>query len=492
LPRHSGPDDRGMYAAAIDPTNGYAYFVGEYLVKLDITGNLPAQVGPALDTGQSVEADIDSAAGYLYLPRGTIYRYALGAGSNAVSSAGSLTLAAGSAASIVIDDSDPNPTNHYAYVVCGSGSSTGKVAKVRLSNMTEYGSITLNAGESNFIFCTVADVPHGYAYFLARGAGIPQVVKIKFTPGTNAPVRVGAVSLDSTNVFIDGASIDTVHGYAYYGTYDSDTNVPGRVYKVLLGDGDVAPRVVGYVGLQSGEGRLAASIIDPQGGYVYFADDNSYPGSVYQLSLNGTNPPVEISRLMLQGGWSNPPPNGVTASNTTTNNDGLLPFGEVYFRSAVYDPLRGFAYFGQDSRPNQVVKVQIRSPFELWQSANFGDNATNSAIAGDLADPDGDGLPNLLEYALGTDPNVANVGGLPAADFETDANGDYLTLTVNKNPSATDVTYIVEVSGDLATWSSGPSFTTTLQNTPSLLKVRDNIPIAIAPQRFIRLRITHP
>ena len=30
LPRHSNPDDRGMYAAAIDPANGYAYFLGEY------------------------------------------------------------------------------------------------------------------------------------------------------------------------------------------------------------------------------------------------------------------------------------------------------------------------------------------------------------------------------------------------------------------------------------------------------------------------------
>src|ERR1035438_1380172 len=39
-PRHSNPDDKGMYAAVIDPTNGYAYFVGSYLYKLDITGNL--------------------------------------------------------------------------------------------------------------------------------------------------------------------------------------------------------------------------------------------------------------------------------------------------------------------------------------------------------------------------------------------------------------------------------------------------------------------
>src|SRR5438105_5089245 len=62
-----------------------------------------------------------------------------------------------------------------------------------------------------------------------------------------------------------------------------------------------------------------------------------------------------------------PPPNGITTNNTTTNVDGVLPFGEVFLRSAVFDPVRGYAYFGQDSRPNQVVKVQLAQidPFRL-------------------------------------------------------------------------------------------------------------------------------
>jgi hypothetical protein len=168
---------------------------------------------------------------------------------------------------------------------------------------------------------------------------------------------------------VDGGSIDTLHGYAYYGTYDSDTNLPGKVYKVKLEDGDVAPTLVGRANLRPGEGRLAASVIDPLGGYVYFADDNSYPGMIYQLGLNGTNPPVEIGSLQLQGGASTNPPNGVTANNTTTNADGVLPFGEVFFRSAVFDPVRGYAYFGQDSRPNQVVKVQLEQDLPVITSA---------------------------------------------------------------------------------------------------------------------------
>jgi hypothetical protein len=310
-----------MYAAVIDPTNGYAYFVGSYLYKLDITGNLPVQVGPALNTGQFIQGAIDPAAGYLYLARNTVNRYALGIGTNAVTSAGSLTLPAGSAAEIVIDDSDPNPANHYGYVVCTVSGGPARVAKVALSTFTELGSVTLGAGETNFLFAGAVDAQKGYAYFAGftggSVSGIPYVVKIKLTPGNDPPGFIGATNLDTVGASIDGGCIDTVHGYAYYGTYDSDTNVPGKVYKVKLGEGDAAPTPVGNITLHPGEGRLAASVVDPVNGYVYFANDNTYPGGVYQLALNGTNLPIEIAYLPLPGGTETPPPSGITTNNTT-------------------------------------------------------------------------------------------------------------------------------------------------------------------------------
>ena len=48
------------------------------------------------------------------------------------------------------------------------------------------------------------------------------------------------------------------------------------------------------------------------------------------------------------------------------------------------------------------------SPLETWRAAHFGADTNNPAISGDLADPDGDGLQNLLEYALDADPLVAS------------------------------------------------------------------------------------
>src|ERR1700730_14139622 len=86
-PRNSNPDDKGMYAALIDPVNGYAYFIGNYLYKLDLSGPLPVPVGPGLFTGQFAGGAIDVAAGYAYFPGGTIKRFALGTGSHPVTAA---------------------------------------------------------------------------------------------------------------------------------------------------------------------------------------------------------------------------------------------------------------------------------------------------------------------------------------------------------------------------------------------------------------------
>ena len=394
IPRHSNPDEKGMYAATIDPTNGYAYFLGNWLFKLDITGNLPAQVGPAVNLTQSTSLVIDVAGGFLYQTLGGLLkRYTLGTGTNVVTATNLLSLAAGAAQAVFVDDSDPNPANHNAYVLCTVSGSPGRVTKVALGSFTEIGSVGLSTGETNGIIGHTADPQHGYAYFVISGVAnttnAPRVVKNKMTPGANLPVRVGAVLLDTTNVFIDGGSIDTLHGFAYYGTYDSDTNVPGRIYKVKLEAGDVPPTLVGHVDLHAGEGRLSASVCDPVNGFVYFANDNTYPGAVVQLSLNGTNLPIEVNYLQLQGGPLTPPPNGITTNNTTTNIDGVLPFGEVFIRSAVFDTVRGHIYLGQDSRPNQVVKVQAAqiNPFVLTAGKRLADGSFQSAFTNIMGAP---------------------------------------------------------------------------------------------------------
>lgn len=67
-------------------------------------------------------------------------------------------------------------------------------------------------------------------------------------------------------------------------------------------------------------------------------------------------------------------------------------------------------------------------------------------VGGEFDDPDRDGICNLLEYALGLNPNQSSSSGLPVGDI----SGEYLTLSFNRQKDATDITYWVEGTGDLS------------------------------------------
>ena len=103
--------------------------------------------------------------------------------------------------------------------------------------------------------------------------------------------------------------------------------------------------------------------------------------------------------------------------------------------------------------------------------------------AADDGDPDGDGIPTLVEYALGLEPAVFST--IPV--YITTSTGQYLTLAAAKNIAATDLIWGAEVSGNLANWF--PSVIT--YNTATHFGASDTTPISSAAKRFIRLKITH-
>lgn len=138
------------------------------------------------------------------------------------------------------------------------------------------------------------------------------------------------------------------------------------------------------------------------------------------------------------------------------------------------------------------VTITIPKPVDQWRQDNFGSNAGNAAIAGNLADPDGDGLSNLVEYALATNPLASNVSAVAVTQATVGAE-KYLRLTITKNPAASDVTYSVETTGDLATASSWSSSTGVVEtNSATTLQVRDSVAMSAAEKRFIRLRVSVP
>ena len=135
------------------------------------------------------------------------------------------------------------------------------------------------------------------------------------------------------------------------------------------------------------------------------------------------------------------------------------------------------------------------SPYEEWKTASFGDDAGNPAIAGDEADPDGDGIQNGLEYAMGLDPNSFDTEGLPFGGVIA----GYLTLSfrMDKEALAAGVIYEVEACTDLLLWDwttldVSELFPRADSNTWWQAVFQHNVPITNAPQRFLRLKVTLP
>lgn len=68
---------------------------------------------------------------------------------------------------------------------------------------------------------------------------------------------------------------------------------------------------------------------------------------------------------------------------------------------------------------SQTIAI-VDHPMDGWRADLFGADATNPAVAGDAANPDGDALNNDLEWALVTDPVVADAPAMnPAVSGET-------------------------------------------------------------------------
>jgi len=90
-------------------------------------------------------------------------------------------------------------------------------------------------------------------------------------------------------------------------------------------------------------------------------------------------------------------------------------------------------------------------------------------------------VSNLMKYALGLNPNVCALTGLPVVRFDH-PSPDFFSLSINRNPAATNVRIIYEGSTDQLNWSTAGIHVSS-DNTLGYLPYKD------VPRRFIRLGV---
>lgn len=145
--------------------------------------------------------------------------------------------------------------------------------------------------------------------------------------------------------------------------------------------------------------------------------------------------------------------------------------------------------------------VPHATTWAIWRDLSFHRTDDAASIKDADDDPDGDGIPNALEYALGTAPKIRNDPAvLPQAVVVNLAGSEHLALYYQLNSAAVEAAVVAETSTTLAAegWLSGAGHTESVQAPLAhpggfqSFVVRSSTPASADTRRFMRLKVTIP
>jgi hypothetical protein len=167
-------------------------------------------------------------------------------------------------------------------------------------------------------------------------------------------------------------------------------------------------------------------------GPVYPASGEIVSATINSIAVNGTQ------TNSTGGFWIN-----YNDPSLATDNASNSPYTITY----AYAGNAGTGLASASDSSTSLTIIQL--PYDTWKLAYFGTNANNPAIAGNSADPEHDGIVNLLAYAYAFNPLVANTN-----PFTASLAGKQFQLHFPRNTSASDITLIVQASTNLTAWSN--------------------------------------
>jgi hypothetical protein len=133
------------------------------------------------------------------------------------------------------------------------------------------------------------------------------------------------------------------------------------------------------------------------------------------------------------------------------------------------------------------------SPFANWQGEHFSEvQLADPSISGEDADPDRDGIVNLIEYFAGYQPLATEISFMSTASVEVEGV-DYFAITYPRAPG-TGLAGLPEISTDLQVWHSGDAWLESSADAEADVQqqvtVRSRAPMGSAAREFLRLRVT--
>jgi uncharacterized repeat protein (TIGR03803 family) len=229
---------------------------------------------------------------------------------------------------------------------------------------------------------------------------------------------------------------------------------------------------------------ITLTVVPPPPVITSTARASGTSGCPFAYQIAATNNPFVYAASGLPGGFSVNTQTGlITGTATATGTTNVT----VAASNA-----------GGSGSASLVITVNPTS-YAAWQNSRFtAAQLANPTVSGTLAAPAGDGIPNLLKYALNLNPMANGAQSLPASSMMLINGNYYLTLTYTQALWAGDISYIPEVSGDLQTWNFGPGYLAPVSITSDgdglteTVTVQDLVPMENGQPRFIRLEITVP